>query len=248
MRSRLGRRNPPPARRTPTLNLSGRTKVPEQWKAPFPFGYAAAAESVGSVASPLLAGFSFALVGLVLPSPEHFRWPNAALLFLFGAGVLFIAAVQFSFWARQYAITADDIKLWQPDYPPGRMHALQRLHITAFNKWNARMNRSYRWGIMALLIGLTLSLVAPSHIGWGRGLVIAVGVLASLLELLWIASTWFLTGSPTTAYDNQPDQPSANLPFAWVRRRRSLRYVARCFVPLTRIQLTEEERPRANSP
>jgi len=216
--------------------------VPEQWQAPFPFGYQAAAESAGSVAAPLLAGFSFALVGLVIPSPEHFRWPDLALLFLFTAGVAFIAAVQSSFWTRQYSITPEDIKLWRPEYPSGRMHASQRLHSVAFYKWNGRMNRSYRTGIMLLLVGMTLSLIPPHHVGWGRWLAIAVAIVASLLELFWIAAIWLLDGSPTMAYDDQPDEGPSNAAFAWLRNRKSLRYMARWFVPLARIQLTEEER------
>ena len=122
------------------------------------------------------------------------------------------------------------------------MHASQRLHSVAFYKWNGRMNRSYRTGIMLLLVGMTLSLIPPHQVGWGRWLAIAVAIVASLLELFWIAAIWLLDGSPTMAYDDQPDAAPSNAAFAWLRNRKSLRYVARWFVPLARIQLTEEER------
>jgi hypothetical protein len=214
----------------------------EKWDGPFPFGFPAAADSAGSVAAPFLAGFSFALVALLIPSPEHFRWPNFALLSLVAAGFAFIGAVQAGFWARQYAVTPDDIRLWRPEYPSGRMHALQRLHTAGFMKWNARMNWLYRAGMMLLLLGVTLSLVPPNHISWGRWVAIGVAVTASMLELLWILASWLLAGSPSMAYDDQPDDAGADIRFRRLRSQPTLRRAARIFVPLPRITLTDEER------
>jgi hypothetical protein len=216
--------------------------VAERWVAPFPYGYPAAAESVGSVASPLLAGFSFALVGLVVPTPEHFRWPNATLAVLFVAGALFIASVQCWFWARQYEITPEDIDLWIPEYPQGRKQALQRLHSIAFYRWNGRMNRAYRLAILFLLVGVMLVLVPPGHVSWLRSVAVALAALASLAEATWIAAIWFLHGSPSMAYDDQPDVPRDNVRFLELRRYVPLRRLARLLVPLPRIRLTEEER------
>jgi hypothetical protein len=128
------------------------------------------------------------------------------------------------------------------------MHALQRLHSVAFYKWSGRMNRSYRAGIMLLLVGMTISLIPPHHVGWGRWLAIGMAIAASLLELFWIAAIWLLNGSPTMAFDTQLDQTPADAPFGWLRNRRSLRYLARWFVPLARIERTAEERAPANLP
>ena len=213
-----------------------------EWKGPFPFGYAAAADSAGSVAAPLLAGFSFTLVGLVIPSPERFRWPSLTLVFLVSAGVVFIAAVQAGFWARQFATTPDDIRLWRPNYTSGHMHALQRLHASGFMIWNARMNRAYRAGITLLLIGVTLSLVPRGHVGWVRALAVVVAVAASVLELIWIAAIWVLDGSPTMVFDDQADKAQPGIRHQWLRQRRFARRVARVFVPLPRITLSEEEK------
>lgn len=214
----------------------------ERWEAPFPFGYPAAAENAGSVAAPLLAGFSFALVGLIIPSPEHLRWPNLALSLLVASGVSFIASVQCGFWARQFVVTPDEIKLWHPDYPQGRMQALQRLHAACFYRWNGRLNRSYRAGIALLLFGVTFALVPPGDIGWLRGVAIAVAAGATLAELMWMAAIWLLAGNPTMAYDDQPDVPRAGVRARAVRSWPPLRAAARLFVPLERIQLTAEER------
>jgi hypothetical protein len=48
-------------------------KPEARWKPPFPVGYAAAIDSVGSVAAPLLASVSAALATLVVPNEEAFR-------------------------------------------------------------------------------------------------------------------------------------------------------------------------------
>jgi hypothetical protein len=216
--------------------------VAEHWEAPFPLGYTAAAENTGSVAAPLLAGFSFALVGLIVPSPGDLRWPNLALSLLVASGVSFIAAVQCGFWARQFAVTPDEIRLWHPDYPEGRMRALQRLHARCFYRWNGRLNRSYRAGIVLLLLGVTFTLVPPGHVGWLRSVAVAIAAAATAGELLWIGATWLLAGSPTMAYDDQPDVPAEDVHARTLRSSPRLRALARLFVPLERIQLTPEEK------
>jgi hypothetical protein len=137
----------------------------DEWDAPFPFGYPAAVESAGSVAAPLLAGFSFALVGLIIPSPEHFRWPSGALILLLGGGIFFIAAVQCSFWARQFVVTPQEFEEWRPEYPPERKHALQHLHRRGFTLWAARFNFCYRAGILLLLAGVVVAVIPPGTIG-----------------------------------------------------------------------------------
>jgi len=211
--------------------------VAEKWDQPFPYGYPASAESAGSVAAPLLAGFSFALVGLVIPSPNDFRWPSAALLLLLAAGLAFIGAVQCWFWARMYAITPQDIDLWRPDYPAKQKLAIQRLHMRGFDIWSSRFNRFYRVGILLLLAGMTFTLVPRGDIGPVRSLAIALAAAGFIAELVWIAAIWLLKGSPVGAYDKQVDEPKEGVRFSQVRRSPILRRVARAIVPLPRIEL-----------
>jgi hypothetical protein len=170
------------------------------------------------------------------------------LICLVAAGVAFIAAVQCSFWARQYVVTPDDFKLWHPDYPPVRTQALQRLHNLGFSEWNSRLNRTYRGAILLLLLGVTFALIPPGHIGWSRSVSVAIAALACVAEASWIAATWLLYGSPTMAYDDQPDTPRGDVRARWLRSWQPLRRVARMFVPLQRIQLNAEERSTGQSP
>jgi hypothetical protein len=213
--------------------------MPENWDQPFPYGFPAATESAGSVAAPLLAGFSFALVGLVIPAPERFRWPSATLVLLLAGGVAFVAAVQCSFWARQYAITPEDIDLWRSEYSRERKLALQHLHKLGFDIWAGRFNVAYRAGILLLLGGIALALVPRGSIGPVRFLAIAVAAAGLLAELCWVFSTWLLNGSPSMAYDDQPDEPPEDASFPRLRRWRPAHSLARMFVPLPRIQLDQ---------
>jgi hypothetical protein len=51
-------------------------------------------KSVGGVAAPLLAGFSFTAVIAISADPGRFRWPGQAALALTLASILLIVAVQ----------------------------------------------------------------------------------------------------------------------------------------------------------
>jgi hypothetical protein len=210
----------------------------EDWDVPFPFGLPVALESAGSVAAPLLAGFSFALVGLIIPAPEHFRWSSGSLVLLLASGVSFIAAVQCGFWTRQFAVTPEEIELWHPDLPREQKVGLQRLHRRGFKIWSYRFNLSYRTGILLLLAGVTVALVPPGDIGRGRYLAIAVAAAGFLGELCWVLATWVLRGSPTAVYNDQADELPTDGRALWLRRSSHVRRLARVFVPLVRVRVT----------
>lgn len=72
------------------------------WMPPSPYGAPAAIEMMGSVAAPLLAGFSLTLLILVITNPDAFRWPGLVLVAFAVSAVTLISVVQFTFWARSY--------------------------------------------------------------------------------------------------------------------------------------------------
>lgn len=100
-------------------------------------GYRRAMESAGTVAAPLLAGFSFALLGLLVPTfgattttvtsgdarltttthPFSALPEVAAVLFLL-AGLLLIASVQAAISARYHGHSPTDLETWYPEYFP----------------------------------------------------------------------------------------------------------------------------------
>jgi hypothetical protein len=208
-----------------------------EWVAPWPVGYPAAMESAGSVAAPLLAGFSFALVGLIVPEGKGIRWPGVALAFLVAAGLLFIAAVQCGFWARQWTVAPSELEEWWPDDPEERKHAEQRAHAQGFATWAGRLRLTYRTGILFLLVGIAMTLVPPGGIGVARWFAIAIAFAGVALELLWIVSGWLLVGSPTCAYNEQLDVPKTGTRAFAIRAWPPVRWIARRFVPLVRIRI-----------
>jgi hypothetical protein len=170
--------------------------VPPKWRKPAPLGYGNAIDSVGSVASPLLAGFSLASVIVVSDDAEKFRWPGAVILALAIAAAALITAVQCAYNARQYLWSSEEVRQWWPDMEEGsdRERLLRAEQSEGFRRWGswARWTRiSYDCGILALLAGLAFAL-PPEHgtgtqdsLRWAASGVVFV-VCAS--EAFWIVA------------------------------------------------------------
>jgi len=179
------------------------TFVPPKWRKPAPLGYGNAIDSVGSVASPLLAGFSLASVIVVADDADHFRWPGATVLALGIAAAILIGAVQCAYNARQYLWSASEVSNWWPDMKEGseRETLLRGEQSVGFHHWEvwARWTRiTYYCGILALLAGLALAL-PPQH-GTGmqnslRWAACGVVFAACFGEAVWIAMGYWRRGS-----------------------------------------------------
>jgi hypothetical protein len=207
-----------------------------RYEAPWPYGFPSSIDSAGTVAAPLLAGFSFTLVGLIVPKAEAVRWPGVALCLLIGAGIGFVGAVQCGFWARQWIVGPQQLGEWHPEYGPERHVAIQRLHLQGFSIWAARFSRVYRLSILLLLAGVAVLLVPSGVIGVSRWVAIAIAIAGCLAETLWLLAIWVLKGSPVSAYGQQPDEPEDGYR-QWWRLAPPLRWIARKIVPIVRIQL-----------
>jgi hypothetical protein len=95
--------------------VAGPAFVPPKWRKPAPLGYGNAIDSVGTVGSALLAGFSLASVIVVTSAAGQFRWPGAAVLALAAAAVALIASVQFTYNTRQFLWSGADVRDWWPE-------------------------------------------------------------------------------------------------------------------------------------
>jgi len=167
---------------------------PPKWSKPRPLGYGNAVESVGTVASPLLAGFSLASVVVVSDDSTNFRWPGAAVFALVVAAVMLIAAVQCGFNARQYLWSGAEVREWWPDMKDDsdREAVLSEQQALAFHRWDVWatwMRITYNFGILALLLGLALAL-PPQHdtdaqASW-RWAAVGLAFAACAAEVCWI--------------------------------------------------------------
>jgi hypothetical protein len=158
---------------------------------PYPYGHAAAIDSMGAVAAPLLAGFAVTFAGLVLSSPDRFRWVSLTLFCLTAAAAFLIAALQFTFRARLYAVTPTEIEQWFPDAEtPERqdeMRREQRESHAAYTTWATRGRTAYNAGIVFFASGFAAALVPPGAVSDGHLAAIILAVLAAAAEVCWIA-------------------------------------------------------------
>lgn len=161
------------------------------WETPVRYGSAEAFTSMGTIAAPLLAGFSLAgfLQVLTLGSTDV-RWRSAPLLFLMIAAACLILTVQAAFWARQHQVTPSDMTEWWPDwkqpYRARMLHREQAEHNAAFRRWSKLARVTYELGLLSLITALTLLAVPPASKGDPlRWIAVGVGVIVFCLELGW---------------------------------------------------------------
>ena len=182
------------------------------WVTPYLYGEAEALNSMGTIAAPLLAGFSLAaMVQTLTITKSQARWPDAALLLFMVAAVLFVTTVQAMFWARGYQATPQQIKEWWPDADDAeRMELLrreQKRHAAGFRMWSNRARITYSFALLCLLAALTLLAVPPpsqesaSVLRW---LAVAVGAAAFIAESVWTMGSF--TSSKWMAWLLEPPQ------------------------------------------
>jgi len=79
--------------------MADRPEDLQRWPIPGRYGNSDAVQSMGTVAAPLLAGFSLTLATIVLTSAQQIRWPGVTLVFATIATATLIGSLQFTFWA-----------------------------------------------------------------------------------------------------------------------------------------------------
>jgi hypothetical protein len=197
---------------------------------------------MGSVSAPLLASVSAALAVLVISNEHAFRHPNAALLLLIAATFALIGAVQFTFRARQFAVTPSEIEQWwpNPDDPPTRefLRRDQRYHELEHTRWSDRARLAYDTGLLCFLLSLVM-IVAPRsslhHAGLGALLVEGLSLIAFLTELGWIIHTRIPRDPPDLPTVGPEWHQRASVSFcrtvrAMIRQRESARRARRLFL------------------
>jgi hypothetical protein len=156
------------------------------WYVPSDYGgHAAAIQSMASVAAPLLAGFGFTLMTLIVQSPGSFRFPDGTLLVLALATFGFLFSVQFGLHARQYFTTPAEVRAWWGDDPAARFRQEQRADLAKLQRWTARARHAFDVSIIGLLVALALVLVPVREAPVIRWLAVGVAVVVILVELVW---------------------------------------------------------------
>ena len=163
---------------------------------PAPFGQTASTLTLGTAAAPLLAGFSVALIGLILQvPPDRLEEPDLALLALVVAVLLLIAAQQAVMRAQRMYIPpnewADWLSLVREDEPrKADLNEDLKEHLRRHVPWLRVARNAYNAGIVLLLLGVAIALVPEvdrvSDIPLARALASCVAALGAAAELVWV--------------------------------------------------------------
>ena len=90
-----------------------------KWLVPDPEGYFDAIQATGTMVAPILAGFAFAILALVLvPAAKNetdpLRWRDPVLALLVAAALLLIISTQAAIRARMTMVKPDELMKWYP--------------------------------------------------------------------------------------------------------------------------------------
>ena len=179
------------------------------WKPPAPYGAPDSVQATGTVAAPLLAGFTITLIGLVVDtSNQGIRHRDTALLALMAAAASLLAAIQCAYSARRYMVVPDELTSWWPDakdHPETQLRRRQEeqfAHRLLHTQWATRFRVVYHVGIILMLAGLTVLLIPPeaarpvtgqtvpqADVSTVRWLAIGLAGASAVGEVIWIAAT-----------------------------------------------------------
>jgi hypothetical protein len=129
---------------------------------PQPWGEASAVDALATTAAPMLAGFTFALIGLVVTSAASLRWPSMTEAILVAAAFLLSTAVQFGSIARRWAISTADWRELLRIAPEAQLHALANAGPGALAKhrrWLMWTRIAFNLGLVVLFSAVAFALV-----------------------------------------------------------------------------------------
>lgn len=176
------------------------TPDPDPWDLPAPLAHSESIQAAGTVAAPLLAGFSLTSLVLVLqgisdPDQVDRAYAGPAelcIVLLAAAAVVLVFAVQLAMHARGNQVTPSQVFEWwatDPTRPDPSAVGDLRDHLIRNRTWSARAGTAYNAGVVLLLAAIPLLLVPTgpvADVSAGRWAAVAVGVVAFLAEVGWI--------------------------------------------------------------
>jgi hypothetical protein len=154
--------------------------------------YADVVDKLGTIAAPLLGGFSITLIGLVVSKDASatIRWPSWSVAALTGATVLFLLAIQCTIAGRQFYVAPDEFKARTPELDEGLREFAYGENLRQFRVWADRARAAFGFGLALLLLGLIGVILPPgpvSKFDGGRWCALAIGVAALLGEVAWLS-------------------------------------------------------------
>jgi hypothetical protein len=175
------------------------TRQGPTWRRPAPYGAPESVQSSGTIAAPLLAGFTITLMGFVVDvSNDGIRHRDTALLILMASVASLLAAIQCAYSARRYMVLPDELTSWWPDVMNQdrtlrHLQNEQLAHRLLHEQWATRFRVTYHAGIVLMLVGLSVVLIPPEpkigDVTTVRWVAVGLAAAAAAGELIWIAAT-----------------------------------------------------------
>ncbi len=171
-----------------------------KWLVSDPEGYFDAIQATGTMVAPILAGFAFAILALVLvPAAKNetdpLRWRDPVLALLVAAALLLIISTQAAIRARMTMVKPDELTKWYPSAidkngkPDLAVRTRQRdLHDRTAKASNI-CRQTYNAGVLLLFTSIAVLLVPPSPVDDARRAVIVVALVAVAIEAAWLTGT-----------------------------------------------------------
>jgi hypothetical protein len=155
-----------------------------------PLAYPASVDAAGLVVAPPLAGFSFAVVVLILQEPAAFRWPDAALALLIAAGLALVLATQFALATKRLAVTPEQWLAFRELSDSEKKSDYDEAMLADFAKATPTREATrlaHNLGLALFFAGVAVSLVPHGDASVWRAVAIGLAALACLAELVWVA-------------------------------------------------------------
>ncbi|MCW8107304.1 hypothetical protein OPS25_02140 [Alteromonas ponticola] len=124
----------------------------------------ASANTVGTVASPLLAGFSVTLITLITgnESPEHLlKYPDITLAVLLIATISFVLAVQFTVASRVYNLSKQEYQNRTLNMKANDRAQAYAVVMSKLEKKIVQVRLAFNFGLITLFLGLAGILLPP---------------------------------------------------------------------------------------
>jgi len=171
-----------------------------KWLVQKPEGYFDAIQATGTMVAPILAGFAFAILALVLVPPaknetDPLRWRDPVLALLVAAALLLIISTQAAIRARMTMVKPDELMAWYPSAvdadgkPDADVRTLQKELHDRTARASSVCRQTYNAGVLLLFTSIAVLLVPPSPVDDARRAVIVVALIAVAVEAAWLTGT-----------------------------------------------------------
>ena len=144
------------------------------------------ANTLGKTASPLLAGFSMSLIGVVvgIDSINKIKYPDFGLVLLVLAAVSFVLAVQFTVHFSQYFLSEDEHKRRTPGLADAARANAYKCAMINYHSWANCSRLSFDCGIGFLSFGICIMLLPPNP-SCLRIFAVVLSFLFFACEIVW---------------------------------------------------------------